>query len=101
MCLPCSPVKLADDQVKTSMANRAFFTEMAGYEINFDSLQRLRPNSWLNDELINYYGTLIQRREDALGKRKIHYFSSFFYPKLEQGYEKSNLKRWTKKVDPG
>ena len=71
--------------------------------------QALEPNKWLNDEVINFYGALIQKRADedmittSDGKQKkrrdIHYFNSFFYEKLERdGYEKSRLARWTKKV---
>jgi len=30
---------------------------------------------------------------------QVHYFNTFFWPKLQQGYVKSNLKKWTKKVD--
>jgi sentrin-specific protease 1 len=63
----------------------------------------------LNDEVINFYGALVQRRADEAlqvvgGKatnkklRDIHFFNSFFYAKLQQGYEKSRLARWTKKV---
>jgi sentrin-specific protease 1 len=63
----------------------------------------------LNDEIINFYGALVQKRADETfetvdGKspkkkiRDIHFFNSFFYAKLQQGYEKSRLARWTKKV---
>jgi len=81
-------------------------------------IQRLLPGSWLNDELINFYGQLIVDRATSLEVQKenidisgtdsnnktvpplrIHYFSTFFWLKLQQGYAKSNLKKWTKKLD--
>lgn len=62
-------------------------------------IARLRPGQWLNDEIINFYGAMIlERATKAKGAVKVHYFSTFFWPKLNEGYEKSKLNRWTKKV---
>lgn len=94
--------------------------------MNASDLTRLRPGQWLNDEIINFYGALIldraeRARQDkennnslaangvvngkghAKGLKgqkplKIHYFTSFFWPKLMAGYEKSRLHKWTKMV---
>jgi sentrin-specific protease 1 len=82
---------------------------VAREQVGSKDLERLRPGKWLNDEVINFYGALVQRRADEAlqvvgGKatnkklRDIHFFNSFFYAKLQQGYEKSRLARWTKKV---
>lgn len=62
---------------------------------------------------MNFYGTMIQDASDARvalaaeGKLdkddalSLHYFSTFFFAKLENpGYEKAKLSRWTKKVRP-
>ncbi|KAH7089386.1 hypothetical protein BKA62DRAFT_776884 [Auriculariales sp. MPI-PUGE-AT-0066] len=71
-------------------------------------LTRLRPGQWLNDEIINFYGAMILERSNAAekekGKRKgrildVHYFNTFFWPKLNEGYEKSKLAKWTKRID--
>ncbi|TDL28824.1 cysteine proteinase [Rickenella mellea] len=70
-------------------------------------LDRLRPGQWLNDELINFYGQMILSRsieadaakENGKTYLNVHYFSTFFWPKLQTGYEKSRLAKWTKKVD--
>jgi len=88
--------------------------------ISHDSMQRMGPREWLNDELVNFYGAMIQERADQklkaaggkpgnggkdLGKGKgramdIHVFTSFFYQKLTtDGYAKARLGRWTKKFD--
>lgn len=69
----------------------------------------LRDGQWLNDEVINFYGAMIQKRADedlvadtpggAKRKRRdIHFFNSFFFGKMEKaGYDKS-LARWTRTV---
>jgi len=94
------------------------FVSKAGREqVTFKDIQRLLPGQWLNDEIINFYGQLIvdccenleAQKENidlaatdpnskARSPLRIHYFSTFFWPKLQQGYVKSNLKKWTKKV---
>jgi sentrin-specific protease 1 len=81
-------------------------------QVTFADLQRLNPRQWANDEIMNYYGTMIQDAADARvalaaeGKLpkdealSLHYFSTFFFAKLEKpGYEKAKLARWTKKID--
>jgi len=89
-------------------------------------IARLKPRTWLNDELVNFYGALIMERAEkaeasnngvngvkvnglhgkfsavnGLGPKllKVHFFNTFFYPKVVEGYEKSKLSRWTKKID--
>jgi Ulp1 family protease len=66
----------------------------------------LRPGTWLNDEIINFYMQLLQEKDDNFvtqqkKSKTSHYFNSFFYTKLlENGqYQYSNVKRWTKKFD--
>lgn len=80
-------------------------------QVSDTDLSRLRPSQWLNDEIINYYGAMIQKRSDlARGAKEnagvkgkqilnVHYFSSFFWSKLKSaGYEKGRLAKWTKSV---
>lgn len=39
-------------------------------------------------------------KENKPGKPlDVHYFSTFFWEKLQSGYEKGRLAKWTKKVD--
>lgn len=56
----------------------------------------LRKATWLNDEVINFYMSMLQERNT-----KYHYFNSFFLVKLvENGkYCYNNVKRWTKKFN--
>ena len=89
-----------------------------------DSVQRsnlrtLLPYEWVNDEVIHYYLSLLQQRDEQLcrranssanEKKRTHFFKSFFMTKLlDEGninpaldgvYNYNNVKRWSKKV-PG
>jgi len=69
-------------------------------------IQTLRGLNWLNDEIINFYMSLICERVITRSKdpqftseySKIYAFTTFFYPKLlKDGF--NSLKRWTRKVD--
>uniref|UniRef100_A0AAV2JHY5 Ubiquitin-like protease family profile domain-containing protein n=1 Tax=Knipowitschia caucasica TaxID=637954 RepID=A0AAV2JHY5_KNICA len=57
----------------------------------------LQEGSWLNDEVINFYLSLIMDRSSGGGPR-VYSFSTFFFPKLQSGGH-SAVKRWTKAVD--
>lgn len=60
-------------------------------------MQTLKGLNWLNDEIINFYMSLIAERSKQTDI-KIHTFTTFFYPKLlKDGFQ--SLKRWTRKVD--
>ncbi len=87
---------------------------MARLQVTDTDLSRLKPYTWLNDEIVNFYGQLILERSEANPRNKgmtngtrsekntilnVHYFNSFFFEKLSQeGYEKARLAKWTKKV---
>ena len=81
-------------------------SKIAKEQVSDRDVSRLLPEQWLNDEIINFYGQLILSRsmeaEAAKENRKkllnVHYFSTFFWPKLKSGYEKGRLAKWTKKV---
>ncbi|KAJ7706402.1 hypothetical protein B0H17DRAFT_919159 [Mycena rosella] len=102
-----------EDQVTALMSRRGIISKYAREQVTDQDIMRLRPNKWLNDEVINFYGALILGRSDACkenpatnGKSKVkkpldvHFFSTFFWTKLEkEGYEKGRLAKWTKKID--
>ena len=93
---------------KTGVVSKARREQVAAKD-----LLRLRPGTWLNDEIINFYGQLIINRSeeadatdsedsDSSPKKplKVHYFSTFFWPTLyDKGYEKGRIAKWTKYVD--
>ncbi|KAA8577935.1 hypothetical protein FQN60_008768 [Etheostoma spectabile] len=68
-------------------------------------LATLQEGGWLNDEVINFYLSLVMERcsGEAAGL-KIYSFSTFFFPKLRGGGGgraggHAAVKRWTKAVD--
>ena len=66
-------------------------------DIRRKDIHTLRGLNWLNDEIINFYMSLIAERSKQ-ADLKIHTFTTFFYPKLlKDGYQ--SLKRWTRKID--
>ncbi|XP_030575007.1 sentrin-specific protease 2 isoform X2 [Archocentrus centrarchus] len=62
-------------------------------------LATLQEGSWLNDEVMNFYFSLIMERGSGEGGQlKVYSFSTFFFPKLRTGGHAA-VKRWTKAVD--
>lgn len=67
----------------------------------------LKPRTWLNDEVINFYMNMLQDRDQSLctkdSKRTpSYYFSSFFMERLlvtDNGYAFRNVARWSRKID--
>ena len=72
------------------------------------SLHKLQPGVWLNDEVIHYFLLMLARRDAKLceedqSRKHCHFFKSFFITKIlddGRGYRYANVKRWSKKV-PG
>ncbi|XP_068437159.1 sentrin-specific protease 2 [Clinocottus analis] len=68
-------------------------------------LSTLQEGGWLNDEVINFYLSLVMERcSGQAAGLKIYSFSTFFFPKLRgggggQAGGHTAVKRWTKAVD--
>jgi sentrin-specific protease 1 len=77
------------------------------------SIKTLKPEQWLNDEVIHYfYGMLAKRDEERCqhdpSRKRCHFFKSFFItkllnegnsnPDLDGKYDYQNVERWSKKV---
>ncbi|KAI0307564.1 hypothetical protein B0F90DRAFT_24670 [Multifurca ochricompacta] len=104
-----------DAEVSRHLKKRGVIAKVARLQVTDADLSRLIPGTWLNDEIINFYGQLILERSEAHPKSKavingarsekstilnVHYFNSFFFEKLaREGYEKARLAKWTKKFD--
>ena len=64
--------------------------ELNGIRMTRRLMQSLNPRTWLNDEVINYYACMHQRRNRRLCRkqgsscRPNHYFSVFFMSKLRE-----------------
>mmetsp|Transcript_27753 Transcript_27753/g.42835 ORF Transcript_27753/g.42835 Transcript_27753/m.42835 type:complete len:694 (-) Transcript_27753:16-2097(-) len=81
-----------------------------------ESMHRLQPGHWLNDEIINYFlKNCLAKRDEKLcakqsGRKRSHFFNSFFVQTmfdeknsnydLRGRYNYKNVRRWSKKV-PG
>lgn len=107
--LPTSLPPEDDAMVDDLLSKRGVVSKCGALQIDHKDIARLTPNTWLNDEIVNFYGQLIMNRAEAIkrkagtnGKKKpleIYYFNTFFWQKIsKQSYEDSRLDRWTKKV---
>ncbi|KFQ69894.1 Sentrin-specific protease 2, partial [Phaethon lepturus] len=67
-------------------------------KVTREDIHTLKNLRWLNDEVINFYMTLLVERNKKEGYPAVHAFSTFFYPKLISGGYKA-VKRWTRAVD--
>lgn len=66
--------------------------------VSYTDIYRLYPETWLNDEIVNFYFELLSDRASKTeGIPSIHCFNTFFCSTLrDQGYNK--VRRWTKRV---
>ncbi|KAH6585685.1 hypothetical protein BASA50_001019 [Batrachochytrium salamandrivorans] len=91
----------AQKKVEDAMSSGAgILVKEFSVSISKKDMHTLSGSSWLNDEIINFYGQLCMKRANEAPDLypKIHVFNTFFYEKLRtQGY--SSIRRWTKKVD--
>lgn len=63
------------DQEEEQAADSAFSTRgvvsvITGAQVSDFDVQKLRPRQWLNDEVINFYGTLILNRANEADKKR-------------------------------
>jgi len=66
--------------------------------IHTKDVQTLRERTWLNDEIVNFYLSMVCERANigSAGKIRVFAFNSFFYKKLsESGYK--SVERWSRK----
>jgi sentrin-specific protease 1 len=66
--------------------------------VSYTDIYRLYPETWLNDEIVNFYFELLSdRASKTKGMPSLHCFNTFFCSTLrDQGY--ARVKRWTKRV---
>ncbi|OCF33153.1 hypothetical protein I316_05198 [Kwoniella heveanensis BCC8398] len=98
---PKLPDSLSPEQeakVKHHLSNGTFKASIKTAEVTANSLRRLKPSTWLDDEVMNFYCAMMTERAAADGAKRVHNMNSFFFAKLEKtGYQ--SVRRWTKKVD--
>ncbi|XP_047336251.1 ubiquitin-like-specific protease ESD4 [Impatiens glandulifera] len=100
--VPLTKEEEAEVQAALSSSNRrnVLVIHASNNVITGDILQCLRPEKWLNDEVINLYLELLKEREKREPGKflKCHFFNTFFYKKLANARTSSDLKslgRWT------
>lgn len=94
-------------QVLSGRSSNDIVIDKFNIDITVSKIICLRPSTWLNDEIVNFYMCMLQERDQRLceasnGQRTpSHYFNSFFVSKLLENsqYTYSNVKRWSKKFD--
>ncbi|NXK92103.1 SENP2 protease, partial [Formicarius rufipectus] len=68
------------------------------HKVTREDISTLHHLNWLNDEVINFYMSLLVERSKKEGYPAVHAFSTFFYPKLCSGGYQA-VRRWTRGVD--
>ncbi|GAA5942494.1 hypothetical protein JCM1841_000512 [Sporobolomyces salmonicolor] len=101
--------KQLQDRLDTIMRDRKFEKFLPGASVDADALRRLKGLTWLNDDIVVYYGVMINRRlADAekkgdLGQgetrlKKSYAMNSHWWTMYgDHGY--ARVKKWTKKFD--
>jgi Ulp1 family protease len=85
-------------------------TDQYGITMTRKKLSCLRARTWLNDEVINFFMSMLKDRDEALcrlnptGRKSSHYFNSFFMSKLldtenKKVYSYDAVNKWTKTLD--
>jgi sentrin-specific protease 1 len=93
-----------DEEVSRLLKKRGIIAKVARLQITDVDLSRLKPGTWLNDEIINFYGQLILDRSEANPKTKgvkngaRSKKNTILNVHSQEGYERARLAKWTKKV---
>ncbi|OQR78931.1 sentrin-specific protease 1-like [Tropilaelaps mercedesae] len=97
-------VTLTDEMLARAVAalkapRNQVLSEMLRLEITRNDLETLTGLNWLNDNVINFYLTMVVERAKAdPALPKVYAFNTFFVTTLEhKGYP--GVRRWTKKID--
>ncbi|KAI8388062.1 uncharacterized protein BYT42DRAFT_220418 [Radiomyces spectabilis] len=101
--VPVQPLTEEENELVDSLLRKGqhgLVSQIKAAVVEFKDIYKLYPETWLNDEIINFYLALISDRasQKADSLPSIHCFNTFFCSTLrESGYAK--VRRWTKKVD--
>lgn len=101
--------KVLDIIFKSKMDNEKIASVPGtGISLRRGDVKRLRGTRWLNDEVMNAYVALINRRNDDLfggevpmveGIPRTFMFNTYFYTRLcSTGYDYRGVSRWTKRA---
>jgi Ulp1 family protease len=105
--MPDEHLKIVEAVLRTP----GMIASLPAAEVAGKDIVKLSPAQWLNDEIINFYGVMVNLRSAAAKTRRdkgfaepgdenlldVHVFNSFFFSKFSEGGYNS-VRRWTKKV---
>lgn len=96
---PLSAETLAEvHRIFTLADNSAVLTRKNRFEITAHDILTLLPGRWLNDQIIDFYLSLVCDRANARNKTlRVFAFNSFFYKILSSSGPKQ-VERWTRKA---
>jgi len=105
--LPASEMEQVNRILNNTSFTHNVLTDKFDIDMTEIKISCLKPCTWLNDEVINFYMCLLQQRDNfnieiSDGRRvSSHYFNTFFINKLinKGEYNYANAKRWTKKFN--
>lgn len=98
--------------IKAVLKTPGVISTLPAAEVAQKDIVKLLPGEWLNDEVINFYGVMVNRRSAEAKARRdkklaepgdenlldVHVFTSFFFQKfVNAGY--AGVRKWTKKFD--
>ncbi len=107
-----SAMKRLRNVIADPKACQTRLADIAGCRITGNDLRLLKPNTWINDEIVNSYMELLCRRGEKFSSEKfgpkyakIKAMSSFFYSRLfaenkvtgQFEYDYSRVRRWTRR----
>ncbi|KAJ2234746.1 hypothetical protein H4R99_001142 [Coemansia sp. RSA 1722] len=86
------------DILISSVFKPGFTRELNNTPVTTHDMSTLKPGTWLNDEVINFYMQLIINRAEKRGDLpRVHAFNTFFYSTLrDSGY--ARVRRWTRRI---
>ena len=85
--------------------NEEIVTENNGVLITVNSLKKLKPDKWVNDEIINYYSLILKDSINKISKKndenRIEILSTYFSDKLKIDKENNSkdIVKWEKKLN--
>lgn len=91
---------IAEVERDSRLGSSRRYIEKFKIPISTPDLLRMRPDTWLNDEVINFYLNMIVERSKKAHPsepQKILAHNTFFFPKLEAGGHKA-VARWAKRL---
>jgi sentrin-specific protease 1 len=113
--LDAEETELVHNTLHSFGSDEEIIAQVDADSIQRESIRRLLPGQWLNDEVIHYFYIMLAKRDEEMcradpNRKRSHFFKSFFMtklrnegnvnPDLDGKYEYRNVRRWSKKV-PG